>query len=125
MSWEQLHERMDFMAALIERAAVDPEAALDFSDDQRCDIDRLFGNEEGLLLTLRQRWMTTLTAKLDQAAHDDIPPEQARAELAAALPGLRALLDSAGRRSVRMRAFDNGERRVIDLYEGPRRETVA
>lgn len=116
---------MDFMAALIERAAVDPEAALNFSDDQRRDIDRLFGNEEGLLLTLRQRWMTTLTAKLDQAAYDDIPPEQARADLAAALPGLRALLDSAGRRSVRVRAFDNGERRVIDLYEGPRRETVA
>ena len=47
------------------------------------------------MLSLRHRWMTMLTAKLDQAAHEDVPAAQAHAELVAAHPGLRALLDAA------------------------------
>jgi len=31
-----------------------------------------------LLLSLLQRWMTMLVAKLDQPAHEDIPAEKAR-----------------------------------------------
>jgi len=46
-------------------------------------VSRLFGDEEGLLLSLRQRWMTMLVAKLDQAAHEDNPAEKARADLVA------------------------------------------
>ena len=126
MTWSQLHERMAFMADLIEQAAVDPEGALEF--DQRADdVRRLFGDEEGLLLSLRHRWMTMLAARLDQAVYDDLPAEQARVELVASHPGLRALLDGAARRSVRMRALQRGEQRIIDMHSGPagNRQTVA
>jgi len=102
MTWQELHERMDFMAEMIDRANENPESAIDFSGE-RLKVERLFGSEEGLLLSLQHRWMTALAAKLDQAAEDDIPAEQARAELAARLPGLRTLLDEAARRSVRVR----------------------
>ena len=118
MTWSLTHERMAFMADMIDRAAADPAAALELNG-KAPDVDRLFGSEEGLLLSLRHRWMTMLTAKLDQAAHDDVPAEQARAELAAAHPGLRALLDAAALRSVRVRALEHGEQRIVDLYTGP------
>jgi ATP adenylyltransferase len=126
MTWSLLHERMAFMADVIDRAATDPEAALTLNG-KASEVERLFGGEEGLLLSLRHRWMTMLTAKLDQAAHDDVPAEQARAELAAAHPGLRALLDAAALRSLRVRALERGEQRIVDLYTGPGtdRQTVA
>ncbi|HEY9264953.1 MAG TPA: hypothetical protein VIQ11_10140 [Mycobacterium sp.] len=126
MTWSQLHERMAFMADMVERATADPEAALDIAADSE-QVRRLFGDEEGLLLSLRHRWVNMLAAKLDQAAHEDVAAEQARAELAAANPGLRALLDAAARRSVRVRALDRGEQRMVDIYTGPRsgNQTVA
>lgn len=126
MTWSQVHERMAFMAEMIDRAATDPEAALELNA-HASDVERLFGGEEGLLLSLRHRWMTMLTAKMDQAAYDDVPAAQARAELAAANPGLRALLDAAALRSVRVRALEHGEQRIVDLYTGPGadRQTVA
>jgi hypothetical protein len=116
---------MAFMADVIDRAATDPEAALSFNG-KAADVERLFGGEEGLLLSLRHRWVTMLTAKLDQAAHDDVPAAQARAELEAAHPGLRGLLDAAALRSVRVRALERGEQRIVDLYNDPGdRQTVA
>ena len=48
MTWQQLHERMAFMADLIDRAAENPQAALDFNGSVP-DVERLFGSEEGLL----------------------------------------------------------------------------
>jgi ATP adenylyltransferase len=108
---------MAFMADLIDRAATDPEAALAL-DDKASEVQRLFGGEEGLLLSLWNRWVTMLTAKLDQAAYEDIPVEQAVAELVTAQPGLRALLDAAARRSARVRALARGEQRIIELYGG-------
>jgi ATP adenylyltransferase len=117
MTWQELHERMDFMAELIDRAAENPQSTINF-DDNRATIDRLFGGEEGLLLSLQHRWMTALTAKLDQAAEDDIPVEQARAELAARMPGLRALLDEAARRSIRIRSRQHDEQRVVEMHSG-------
>lgn len=118
MTWSQLHERMAFMADMIDGAGTDPDAALALNG-RASDVERLFGSEEGLLLALRHRWVTMLTAKLDQAAYDDVPAERARADLAAAHPGLRALLDAAARRSVRVRALEHGEQRIVDLYTGP------
>ena len=117
---------MAFMADMIERGAADPEAAL-VLNGRASEVERLFGSEEGLLLSLRHKWVTMLTAKLDQAAHEDVPAEQVRADLAAAHPGLRALLDAAARRSVRVRALEHGEQRIVDLYTGPGgdRQTVA
>ncbi len=114
------------MADIIERAATDPDAALALNG-QAAEVQRLFGGEEGLMLSLRHRWVTMLTAKLDQAAYDDVPAAQARADLVAANPGLRVLLDGAARRSVRVRALERGERRIVDLYTGPGadRQTVA
>lgn len=125
MTWTQLHDRMAFMAEMIEAAEIDPEAALArlADTDRAADMARLFGDEEGLLLSLRQRWLTMLSAKLDQADYEGITTEQARAELAAAQPGLRALVDAAGRRSLRMRALSGGEQRVMELFED--RQTVA
>jgi ATP adenylyltransferase len=116
MTWQEVHERMDFMAELIDRAVENPQSAINF-DDNKATIERLFGSEEGLLLSLQHRWMTAL-AKLDQAAEDDIPAEQARAELAARLPGLRALLDEGARRSIRIRGRQHEEQRVVALHGG-------
>ena len=118
MTWTQVHDRMAFMAELIRAAETDPEAALAWADESS-QVARLFGDQEGLLLSLRQRWMTMLVAKLDQAAHDGIAAEQARADLAAAEPGLRALLDIASRRSLRVRSLSRGEQRVMDVFGGP------
>jgi ATP adenylyltransferase len=126
MTWTLLHDRMTFMAELIQAAETDPEAALQLGD-RAAEVSRLFGDEEGLLLSLRHRWMTMLVAKLDQAAREGVSAEQARADLAAAQPGLRALLDVACRRSLRVRALSRGEQRVIDVFGGPTgdRQTVA
>jgi ATP adenylyltransferase len=110
---------MAFMADVTDRAAADAEAALDWARDSGA-LTRLFGSEDGLLLSLRHRWVTMLAAKLDQADHDDVPAARARAELAAAHPGLRALLDVASRRSVRVRALDRDERAMVRLYAGSR-----
>ena len=109
---------MAFMAEMIARAETDPDAALERV--RGCDdVPRLFGDEEGLLLALRHRWVTMLAATLDQAAYADIPAEQARAELAAANPGLRALVEAAARRSLRVRALGRGEQRMVDIFSGP------
>jgi ATP adenylyltransferase len=126
MTWQELHERMDYMADVIGRVDENPDSAIDLSVD-RVTVEKLFGSEEGLFLALQQRWATALAAKLDQAAEDDIPAEQARAELAARSPGLRALLDEAARRSVRIRGRQRDERRIVELHSGvaSRRQTVA
>lgn len=118
MTWSQLHERMALMGELIEIAAAGNDIPQALTD-RTADIDRLFGNEEGLLLALRHRWVTMLTAKLDQAVHEDVPAERARAALLAANPGLTALLDIAARRSVRVRALRRGEKHIVDVYDGP------
>jgi hypothetical protein len=109
---------MAFMAELIRAAETDPETALAWAGESP-EVPRLFGDEEGLLLSLRQRWMTMLVAKLDQAAFDGIPAGQVRADLEAAEPGLRALLDIASRRSLRVRSLSRGEQRVMDVFGGP------
>jgi ATP adenylyltransferase len=125
MTWAQQHERMAFMANLIDHAAENPDTALNFNGD-RPDVERLFGSEEGLLLSLQQRWVTMLTAKLDQADYDGIRAEQARAALAAEQSGLRVLLDEAARRSVRVRSLQRNEQRIVELYDGaPIDRTVA
>jgi hypothetical protein len=126
MTWTLLHDRMAFMAQLIQAAETDPETALKLGD-RASEVSRLFGDEEGLLLSLRHRWMTTLVAKLDQAAHDGVSSEQARADLATAQPGLHALLDVASRRSLRVRSLSRDEHMAIDLFGGSTsdRQTVA
>ena len=126
MTWTLLHDRMAFMAELIQAAETDPEAALEL-DDRASEVSRLFGDEEGLLLSLRHRWMTRLVAKLDQAAHDDVPAQQARADLAAAQPGLHALVDLAARRSLRVRSLSGSEQRAVAEFSGTtsNRQTVA
>ncbi|OBI12530.1 hypothetical protein A5712_06890 [Mycobacterium sp. E2327] len=125
MTWTLLHDRMAFMANVIKAAETDPEAALALADGSS-EVSRLFGDEEGLLLSLRQRWMTMLVAKLDQAVHDGVAAERVRADLAAAEPGLHALLEIASRRSLRVRSLSGDERRVMELLGGPSdRQTVA
>lgn len=125
MTWKLLHDRMAFMAEMIDIADSDLDAALRLTD-RTAEVAELFGDEEGLLLSLRQRWLTMLSAKLDQADYEGITAEQARAELAATQPGLRALVDTAARRSLRARALSRGEQRVVDLFEGSGdRQTVA
>ena len=99
------------MADLIGRGNENPDAALDFNGNMP-DVQRLFGSEEGLLLSLQQRWVTALTARLD----DDIPGEQARAELALREPGLRAVLDAAARRSVRVRSVQRDEQQIVAAF---------
>ncbi len=108
---------MAFMAEMIRAAESDPEAALDLAG-KASEVSRLFGDEEGLLLALRHRWMTMLVAKLDQAAYEGITAEKARADLVAAQPGLRALLEIGAQRSLRVRSLARGEHRVVDLFGG-------
>ncbi len=124
MSWKQLHERMAFMADLVDKAAQDPDAALHFNGDMP-EVERLFGSEEGLLLSLQQRWVTVMTAKLDQAAYEGTPIESAMAELAVQQAGLRALLDAAARRSARVAGMQRDERRIVELHDGRRAFDVA
>jgi ATP adenylyltransferase len=111
MTWQQHHERMAFMADVIDRATENPETALDFNGSMP-DVERLFGSEEGLLLSLQHRWVTALTARLD----DDLPAEQAHAELAAREPGLRAVLDAAARRSIRVRSVQRDEQQIVAAF---------
>jgi ATP adenylyltransferase len=126
MTWTLLHDRMAVMAELIQAAETNPEAALELGD-RASEVSRLFGDEEGLLLSLWQRWMTMLVAKLDQAAYDGVPAEQARADLVAAQPGLHALLDIASRRSLRVRSLSRAEQRAVAVFGGTTsdRQTVA
>jgi ATP adenylyltransferase len=126
MTWTLLHDRMAFMAELIHAAETDPETALDLAD-KASEVSRLFGDEEGLLLSLRQRWMTMLVAKLDQAGYDGGAAEQVRADLAAAQPGLHALVEIGSRRSLRVRSLSRGEYAAMDLFGGSTsdRQTVA
>jgi hypothetical protein len=117
---------MTFMANLIDRATDNAEAAWQFVSEHIADVERLFGSEHGLLLSLQHRWATMLTAKLDQADYDDVAADDALADLNASQPGLRALLDGGARRSVRLRALQRGEHRLVELFGGqPRTSGVA
>lgn len=126
MTWTLLHDRMTFMAKLIKAAETDPEAALALIANSS-EVPELFGDEEGLMLSLGQRWITMLVAKLDQAAHEGVPAEQVRADLEAAEPGLHALVRIGTRRSLRVRSLSRGEHMAVGLFGGPTgdRQTVA
>ncbi|WP_242657178.1 hypothetical protein [Mycobacterium talmoniae] len=117
MTWSQLHQRMAFMSDLIEKAAEDPDAAWDFGRT-RPEVEQLFGGEEGLLLSLEERWLTLLTAQLDRPEFDGIPAAQAYADLAARHCGLRGLLDVAARRAGRARSLQRDERWIVEVYGG-------
>jgi hypothetical protein len=95
--------------------------------DNSSEVSELFGDEEGLMLSLGQRWITMLVAKLDQAAYEGAPAEQVRADLEAAHPGLHALVKIGTRRSVRVRSLTRGEHVAVGLFGGPTsdRQTVA
>ncbi len=126
MTWTLLHERMAFMAEVIRAAETDPEAALALIDNSS-KVSELFGDEEGLMLSLGQRWITMLVAKLDQAAHVGESAEQVRADLETAHPGLHALVQIGTRRWVRVRSLARGEHVAVGLFGGPTndRQTVA
>lgn len=126
MTWTLLHDRMAFMAQVIKAAETDPEAALALID-KSSEVSELFGDEEGLMLSLGQRWITMLVAKLDQAAHEGASVEQVRADLEAAEPGLHALVKIGTRRSLRVRSLTRGEHVAVGLFGGPTsdRQTVA
>lgn len=126
MTWTLLHDRMAFMAQVIKAAETDPEAALALID-KSSEVSELFGDEEGLMLSLGQRWITMLVAKLDQAAHEGASAEQVRADLEAAEPGLHALVKIGTRQSLRVRSLARGEHVAVGLFGGPAgdRQTVA
>jgi hypothetical protein len=126
MTWTLLHDRMAFMAQVIKAAETDPEAALALID-KSSEVAELFGDEEGLMLSLGQRWITMLVAKLDQAAHEGASAEQVLADLEAAEPGLHALVKIGTRRSLRVRSLTRGEHVAVGLFGGPTsdRQTVA
>jgi ATP adenylyltransferase len=126
MTWTLLHDRMAFMAEVIKAAETDPEAALATATNSP-EVARLFGDEEGLLLSLGQRWITMLVAKLDQAAHEGAAADRVWADLEAAEPGLHALVRIGSRRSLRVRALSRGEHVAVGLFGGRtgERQTVA
>ena len=126
MTWTLLHDRMAFMAQVIKAAETDPEAALALIG-KSSEVSELFGDEEGLMLSLGQRWITMLVAKLDQAAYEGAPAEQVRADLEAAHPGLHALVKIGTLRSLRVRSLTRGEHVAVGLFGGSTsdRQTVA
>jgi hypothetical protein len=126
MTWTLLHDRMAFMAEVIRAAETDPDAALALIENSS-EVSELFGDEEGLMLSLGQRWITMLVAKLDQAAYEGASTEQVRADLEAAHPGLHALVKIGTRRSLRVRSVTRGEHVAVGLFGGPTsdRQTVA
>ena len=65
------------MARIIDRAAADPEGALDFSPGERAELETLFGDDETLLLALRLRARQQV---LGEASAADLA--RARADLA-------------------------------------------
>lgn len=113
MSWNDYRERREVLDTVLERAQLDPTAALDLTG---LDVDRLFGSADNLLLALEHRWATQLAARLDQAIHDGIPARVAREELSADMPILRALLDAAGRNSHQLRNVQRNEQRMVAAH---------
>jgi hypothetical protein len=109
---------MAFVADLIDRATENTEAAWHFISNQIADVERLFGSEQELVLSLQHRWATMLTAKLDQADYDGVSADDAVADLRASQPGLRALLDGGARDSVRLRALKRAEHRLVEVFGG-------
>ena len=59
-----------------------------------------------------------MAAKLDQAHYEGVPADLARAELADQQAGLRALLDAAARRSVRVRGLQHREPQLAAQFDG-------
>ena len=114
------------MAHLTRTAETDPEAALALVGNSS-EVSRLFGDEDRLPLSLGQRWITMLVAKLDQAAYEGTGVEQVKADLEATEPGLPALVKIGTRRSLRVRSLTRGGHVAVDLLRGPRRDrqTVA
>ena len=88
---------MTFMANAIDLRLVSAEEALRFDSARWLELERLFKTRNVLMSGLRQRWMTTLTAKLDCGGARGALAAQVRARPAPAQPGLRVLLDAAAR----------------------------
>ena len=105
------------MAELIHQAAEDLDAAMELAGSLP-DVERLFGGVEGLLLSLEQRWVMTLMARLDQAEYEEVPADLAVANLAAEQYGLRGLLDAAARRWVRVRSQERDDEWIVTVYGG-------
>ncbi|MEV6554597.1 hypothetical protein AB0M22_02665 [Nocardia sp. NPDC051756] len=96
MSWKDQHARTEIVHAVLARAAVDPADPRLFTGIP--ELERLFGDADGLLLALRYRWNIHLDAKLDQAIAQGQSALEAYLELAAEQPVLRAVLDAQYRR---------------------------
>ncbi|PXX64202.1 hypothetical protein DFR70_105387 [Nocardia tenerifensis] len=96
MSWKDQHARTEIVHTVLARAAVDPADPRLF--EGFADLERLFGDADGLLLALRYRWNIHLDAKLDQAMAQGQSAIEAYLELTAEQPVLRALLDAQYRR---------------------------
>ncbi|WP_454195965.1 hypothetical protein [Nocardia sp. Marseille-Q1738] len=92
MSWTEQHARTDIVHTVLARAAINPAGPDLFAGIP--DLERLFGGQEGLLLTLRYRWKIHFDAKLEQG----LTEVEAYLELAAEQPVLRAVLDAQYRR---------------------------
>ncbi|WP_433657214.1 hypothetical protein ACQPW1_37375 [Nocardia sp. CA-128927] len=92
MSWKDQHARTEVVHIILARAAVDPADPQLFAGIP--ELERLFGDADGLLLALRYRWNIHLDAKLDQALAQGQSALEAYLELAAEQPVLRAVLDA-------------------------------
>ncbi|WP_040836938.1 hypothetical protein [Nocardia brevicatena] len=92
MSWEDQHLRTEILHTILDRAAVDPDRPDLF--DGIPDLDRLFGDPDGVVAALRYRWKIHLDTKLETAAERGQTAAEAYLELAAEQPVLRAVLDA-------------------------------
>ncbi|MFD6157884.1 hypothetical protein ACFWF7_43815 [Nocardia sp. NPDC060256] len=98
MSWKDQHARTEVLRTVLARAALDPADPQLFTGIP--DLERLFGDVDGVLLALRYRWNIHLEAKLDQALAHGRPSTDAYLELAAEQPALYAVLEAQYRRRI-------------------------
>ncbi|MFD5830980.1 hypothetical protein [Lentzea sp. NPDC060358] len=88
MGWADHYRRRDALDAVLRDARHDPSAPLIVDPD-------VFGSLHDLLLALDHRWQNKLTARMEAAALEGRVDEAVvTAELAAAEPVLRAVLDT-------------------------------
>jgi hypothetical protein len=61
MSWTETHERFRIIREVVEAAEADPTGTLPWREEYA----DLFGDRDGLVTALRQRWQRTCEAQLD------------------------------------------------------------
>jgi hypothetical protein len=89
MSWTETHERFRIICEVVAAAEADPTGALPWREDYA----PLFGDRNGLVDALRQRWQRTCEAQLDPELSAE-EMQRTHRRLLTANAGLLRILDN-------------------------------